>query len=105
MRTHSEFEYVVHYPEPPIDPTTILFTYQNLKVLVFVDVIAFLVDTLTTKLIFRPKTVISLRTQPDNSLSFPLYLKKTWGSLFIGFMFRRIGSWKPVTFILVEFNS
>lgn len=50
----------------------------------------FLFDTLAGKLVFRPKIVIGFGTQPNNALTFPLNLEKTWSSLIIRFMFRRM---------------
>ena len=49
---------VVNNSEPSIHPSTMLFCEQHLSILVFVNLVTFLVDSFTRKLIFGPKTVV-----------------------------------------------
>ena len=52
---------VVNNSESTIDPTTILLAEQNIEILVFVDLITFLIHSFARKFVFDPKTVIGLR--------------------------------------------
>ena len=72
---------IIYHTKTAINPTTILFGEQHIKIFFFVDLVRFLVDSLTTKLIFRPETIISLTAQPNDPFSLPLDFEKTWGSL------------------------
>ena len=106
-RTHLSLEVGIHSiicsTKTVIDTSTIFFDEQYIKIFIFVNLVCFLIHTFTTELVFGSKTVIGFRAQTNDSLSLPFYLKQTGGSFILGLVFCSVGSWEPVTFILLKF--